>query len=210
MHHLRFFPSDLNPQPTTHDQPQTDSDDTTVVIDDDDNDFVYQPKRGQFKHRATPSQSLSLSRIFHMNDSNSDSRDLSSDASLGSGSTSAEQVGSRTPSGMREGDTDDTTSDPAIRGRPARSVRGGEQWFTTSQLGSPSFSSPASVSSMPPLEQPTASFEEGSASSYPASASSSPASSSLHHDSSTTQQNSVDWSSYEEELSTPSASMAYR
>ena len=66
---------------------------------------------------------------------------------------------------MREGDTDDTMSDPTILGRPARSVRGGEQWFTTSQLGSPSFSSPASATSMPSLEQPTASFEEGHASS---------------------------------------------
>ena len=145
VHHLRFFPHDLNPQPTTHDQPQTDSDNTTVIIDDDDNDFIYQPKRDKFKHRATPTQSLSLSRISHLDDSDSDSRILSSDVSLGSDGASAEQVSSHTPSGMREGDADDTMSDPAIRGRPARSVRGGEQWFTTSQLGSPPFSSPASA-----------------------------------------------------------------
>ena len=49
VHHLRFFPSDLNTQSTTHNQPQTDStsDDTTIVIDNDDDSFVdgfvYQP-----------------------------------------------------------------------------------------------------------------------------------------------------------------------
>ena len=136
VHHLRFFPSDLNTHSTTHNQPHTDStsDNTTIVIDNDDDSFVdgfvYKPT-GQSKHRAIPSQSLSLSRISHLNDS--DSRNFSNNTSFGSSSTSEEQVGSRTPSGMREGDTDDTMSDPTILGRSARSVRGGEQWFTTSE-----------------------------------------------------------------------------
>ena len=149
------------------------------------------------KHRATPNQSLSLSRISHSNDS--DSHNFSHNTSFGGSSTIGdEQVDSRTPSGVREGDTDDTMSDPTILGRSARNVRGGEQWFTTTELGSPSFSSPASASSMPFLEQPTASFEEGRVSSL------------SHRHSPATQQNSVEWSSYEEEQSSPTASMAYR
>ena len=83
-----------------------------------------------------------------------------------------------------------------------------EQWFTTSQLGSPSFSSPASATSMPSLEQPTASIEEGY---IYASTSESPfVREEPPHIPEGYNFNQAEWSSYEEEQSTPSASMAYR
>ena len=91
VHHLRFFPSDLNTHSTTHNQPQTDStsDNTTIVIDNDDNGFVYPTTRGHSKHRAIPNQSLSLSRISHLNDS--DSSNFSDNTSFGSSSTIGEE-----------------------------------------------------------------------------------------------------------------------
>ena len=99
---------------------------------------------------------------------------------------------------MREGNTDDTMSDSAVFQRPPRRVSGREQWMTTSDFGSPLSSSTAQSTSMPSLEQPTTSFQEGSGQA------------SLNQTSSSRGSSQGEWSSVDEDEPSITASVAFR
>ena len=174
----------------THTQAQDDNASSDTAI-------IYEEKNGiqgrcRSAGRPVDDHSLSLSRISLADDSEYHSGSLNSSFDSGSG-----RISDHTPA-MREGNTDDTMSDSAVFQRTPRRVSVREQWMTTSDFGSPWSSSTAQSTSMPSLERPTTSFQEGSGQA------------SLNQASSSRGSSQGEWSSVDEDEPSITASVAFR